>query len=368
MQATEDLVRRLRGTVLPAVATPMDAAGTVDLGALGRYAERIAAERIGGVAVWAHTGRGLYLSEADRRRVLTVWREAVAGPVVAGAGVPRSAGAVDRDGAVDATVAMAVAAAEGGADAVMVYPLARLAGDDDAAVELHERVAAESGLPVVGFFLHGEAGGYPYPPELVERLLASPSAVGMKLATLDRAMACQDAIRAVERGGRLVITGEDRMFGPSLMWGADTALVGIAAARVPLTVAVLEAWRTGDHGRFVRASGRLDRFAEATFRAPIEGYVQRMLWAAVWEGLIPEEAAHDPYGPALPASERAAVVACLEALAKDGSDGAGAARRGLLPAEGPAPDAPAHDAHDAQGRNETTDRNGETDGAAPALW
>ncbi|MEV3991435.1 dihydrodipicolinate synthase family protein [Streptomyces sp. NPDC049837] len=317
MSASEDLVRRLRGTVLPAVATPMDAAGVVDLRALRGYAERIAAERIGGVAVWAHTGRGLYLSEEDRRRVLAVWREAVDRPLVAGVGVPRAAGAVGLGDAVDATVAMAVAAAEGGADAVMVYPLAQLDGDDDAAVELHERVAGASGLPVVGFFLHGEAGGYPYPPGLVERLLGLPSAVGIKLATLDRAMACQDAIRAAQGSGALVITGEDRMFGPSLMWGADSALVGIAAARVPLTVAVLEAWRAGDHGRFVRASARLDRFAEATFLAPIEGYVQRMLWAAVWEGLIPEEAAHDPYGPGLPASERRAVVDCLEALAKE---------------------------------------------------
>jgi 4-hydroxy-tetrahydrodipicolinate synthase len=159
----------------------------------------------------------------------------------------------------------------------------------------------------------------------VERLLALPSAVGVKLATLDRAMACQDAIRAARPSGRLVITGEDRMFGPSLMWGADTALVGIAAARVPLTSAVLDAWRVADHERFVRASARLDRFAEVTFRAPIEGYVQRMLWAAVWEGLVPEEAAHDPYGPALPEGERRAVVDCLEALAKEpAQDRAGA--------------------------------------------
>ncbi|QGV78038.1 dihydrodipicolinate synthase family protein [Streptomyces ficellus] len=323
MTATEDLVRRLRGTVLPAVATPMDAAGVVDTAALRGYAERIAAEPIGGVAVWAHTGRGLYLSEEDRRRVLAVWRETVGRPVVAGVGVPRGAGVVDLAGAVDATVAMAVAAAEGGADAVMVYPLAQLDGDDDAAVELHERVAAVSGLPVVGFFLHGEAGGYPYPPRLVERLLALPSAVGVKLATLDRAMACQDAVRAAGGSGRLVITGEDRMFGPSLMWGADTALVGIAAARVPLTLAVLDSWRAGEHGRFVRASARLDRFAEATFLAPIEGYVQRMLWAAVWEGLIPEQAAHDPYGPDLPAAERRAVVACLEALAEEDARAAG---------------------------------------------
>ncbi|MFE3659561.1 dihydrodipicolinate synthase family protein [Streptomyces sp. NPDC059165] len=316
MPATDHLVRRLRGTVLPAVLTPMDAGGVVDVDALRGYAERVAAGPIGGVAVWAHTGRGLYLREADRLRVLGTWRAAVDGPLVAGAGVPRSVRATGLRAAVDATVAMAVQAAEGGADAVMVYPLAQLDGDDEAAVALHEEVAAASGLPVLGFLLHGEAGGYPYSPQLVTRLLALPASAGIKLATLDRAVACQDAIRAAHPGRKLVITGEDRMFGPSLMWGADTALVGIAAARVPLTSAVLDAWRAEDHGGFVRASARLDAFAAATFRAPIEGYVQRMLWAAAWEGLIPEEVAHDPYGPRLPSSEREAVVTCLEVLAQ----------------------------------------------------
>ncbi|MFV0131215.1 dihydrodipicolinate synthase family protein [Streptomyces sp. HMX112] len=340
MSATQALSDRLRGTVLPAVATPMDARGAVDFGALRGYAELMAAQPAGGVAVWAHTGRGLYLSDADRDRVLGVWRSAVGGPVVAGVGVPRAARPAGPEEAAAAAVAMARRAAAGGADAVMVYPPAWLAGDDDAAVELHERIAEASGLPVVAFFLHGEAGGYPYPPRLVERLLALPSAAGIKLATLDRAMACQDAIVAARPSGKPVITGEDRMFGPSLMWGADSALVGIAAARVPLTARVLDAWLAGDPGGFVRASQRLDRFARVTFLAPIEGYVQRMLWAAVWEGLIPEEAAHDPYGPRLPGSERRAVVECLEELAGEGPgeepgpSGEEPAGVGLLPGHG----------------------------------
>ncbi|UQS29262.1 dihydrodipicolinate synthase family protein [Streptomyces fradiae] len=325
MSATEELAGRLRGTVLPAVLTPMDASGAVDFAALRRYAERMATERIGGVAVWAHTGRGLHLAEADRRRVLEVWRDAVDLPVVAGAGVPRALRGAPLDEAEDAAVAMAARAAELGADAVMVYPVARhhaLPDGEERAARLHERVAEASGLPVLGFLLHGEAGGYPYAPGLVRRLLEQPSTAGIKIATLDRAVDCQDALRAAEGTGALLVTGEDRMFGPSLMWGADTALVGIAAARAGLTGAVLDAWTAGDAAGFLRASGRLDRFAEATFLAPIEGYVQRMLWAAVWEGAIPEEAAFDPYGPPLPDAERRAVVACLERLAKE--DGAAA--------------------------------------------
>lgn len=315
-----ELIERLRGTVLPAVLTPMREDGAPDLAALDGYAARIAAEAVGGVAVWAHTGRGLYLGEEGRAAVLRAWRAATTAPVVAGVGVPRGERPGSPDEAVEATVRMAVTAADLGADAVMVYPLASLAALPDGhrrAVALHERVAAESGLPVLGFYLHGEAGGYAYPPALVRDLLALPACLGVKLATLDRAMACQDAIRAAEPSGRLLVTGEDRMFGPSLMWGADTALVGIAAAQVGLTTAVLDAWTSRDPAAFVHASHRLDRFAEATFYAPIEGYVQRMLWAAVWEGLLPESAAHDPYGPPLPPQERDRVLRCLEDLTKE---------------------------------------------------
>lgn len=311
------LVEQLRGTLLPAVVTPMDTDGVIAYDALTAYAGRIAAEPIGGVAVWAHTGRGLYLSPGDRSKVLETWRQATDVPIVAGVGVPRSDSAQTLQEAADATVAMALQAAGGGADAVMVYPLAALGDQPDGhaqAVALHERVAAESGLPLVGFYLHGEAGGYPYPPELIRDLLSLDAMLGVKTATLDRAIGCQDAIWAGRGTGKLLITGEDRMFGPSFMWGADTALVGIAAAQVELSAAVLRTWTAGDHSGFLTASDRLDRFAAATFYAPIEGYVQRMLWAAVWEGLIPPDSAADPYGPALPAAERDIVIRCLEEL------------------------------------------------------
>lgn len=295
---------RVRGTLLPAVVTPMDERGTVAYDALEPYAEHIAGQAIGGVAVWAHTGRGLHLSGRDRMRVLRTWRQATSAPLVVGAGMPTDAQPGDVAGA---TVAMAEQAAEGGADAVMVYPPASwrdLPDRDHRTLELHRRVASASGLPTLAFLLHGGAGGYRYPVSLVRALMSVPGVAGIKTATLDRAIDCQDTIAAVAETGKLTITGEDRMFGPSLMWGADTALVGIAAARVDLSARVLSAWTEGDLTAFHDASARLDAFAAVTFLDPIEGYVQRMLWAAVGEGLLPQAAAHDPYGPPLPPSER----------------------------------------------------------------
>jgi 4-hydroxy-tetrahydrodipicolinate synthase len=320
--AADRLAARLRGRVVPAMATPMTADGRVQWDALASYGERIAGnEGIGGLAVWAHTGRGLHLSRADRTRVLDTLRAVTALPLVAGAGVPRSDEPRGFRGCVEATVAMAADAAAHGADAVMVYPWPGLRDDperDRRTVELHQQVVAEVDLPLLGFYVHAEAGGYAYSPSLVTELLALPSLVGVKLATLDRAVDCQDVLWTI-RGcgeGRLAITGEDRMFGPSLMWGAESALVGIAAAAAGLSTALVSSWTRQDLPAFIEASARLDRFAAATFYAPIEGYVQRMLWAAEHEGLIPAEAAHDPYGPRLPEAERRRVQAVLAELAE----------------------------------------------------
>jgi 4-hydroxy-tetrahydrodipicolinate synthase len=39
----------------------------------------------------------------------------------------------------------------------------------------------------------------------------------------------------------------------------------------------------------------------------MEGYVRRMLWALAADGVIPDDACDDPWGPSLPPAERDAV-------------------------------------------------------------
>lgn len=315
MTDTARIVAALRETVLPAVLTPMHRDGTVDAPALESYAATISQGPIGGVAVWAHTGRALYLPADARVAILRAWRAATPLPIVAGAGVPAHTSPQTPTQAIAATVAMARAAAELGADAIMVYPPAVFAGSDDRAgllYQLHDAVAAATGLPLLGFHLHAAAGGYTYDRDFLDRLVAHPSVAGIKTATLDRAIDCQETLDACVAAGKLAVTGEDRMFGPSYMWGADTALVGIAAAALEVTCSVAARWASGDRDGFVSASRRLDRFAAVTFARPIEGYVQRMMWVAAAEGLIPERAAHDPFGPPLPADERDRVVRAFQ--------------------------------------------------------
>ena len=78
----------LHGALIPAVPVPFRADGRIDTAAQGRYAEWMARQPVDGVAVWAHTGRGLRLDPDQRAVVLRAGSEAL-GPsrfVVAAAG------------------------------------------------------------------------------------------------------------------------------------------------------------------------------------------------------------------------------------------------------------------------------------------
>ena len=280
----ETVRARLDGGLIPAVPVPFRGT-TVAADAQQRYAEWMARQPVAGVAVWAHTGRGPHLTPAQRREVLTTWRAALPGRIVV-------AGA--------SSVEMAREARDLGADAVLAFPR----GDDPVAFH----AALGTVLPVVAFYLYERAGGVAYPDAVLDRLLSLPAVVGIKVATLDSVMTFQriaDLVTA--HPGRLLITGEDRFLGYSLMMGARAALVGMGAAVTGVQAALLAAHRAGDWARFVPLAAACDRFARATFCEPMEGYVRRMLWAAAAEGAIPEDACDDPWGPPLAETERDAV-------------------------------------------------------------
>jgi 4-hydroxy-tetrahydrodipicolinate synthase len=106
---------------------------------------------------------------------------------------------------------------------------------------------------------------------------------------------------------KLLITGEDRFLGYSLMLGARAALVGMGAALPALLAGLLRACAEADWPAVHVRSALCDRLAMATFTPPMEAYVRRMLWAAAADGALPADACDDPWGPPLPADERATV-------------------------------------------------------------
>jgi 4-hydroxy-tetrahydrodipicolinate synthase len=308
--------------VIPAVPVPFSPRGQIDSSAQVRYVKWMSRQKVGGIAVWAHTGRGLRLNDEQRGEVLAAWKKGLgATPIVCGVGVPHGArlpvsAAARTDAVIEQSVALATAAKNGGAAAVMVHPpaaLASLRGASRRVVALHEAVV-EAGLPVIAFYLYQAASGLAYPAEMVESILALPGVIGIKLATLDSVMTFQDLVGVVRAvPDRLLITGEDRFLGYSLMMGADAALIGMAAACTDAMVDLLDSWFARDMPRFTRQSERVDRFGAETFAAPMEGYVQRMLWALQADGVL-EGPALDRFAPRMPASEKDRVRQAVASL------------------------------------------------------
>ncbi|MGH7700619.1 MAG: dihydrodipicolinate synthase family protein [Gemmatimonadales bacterium] len=278
------LAARLTWGLVPAVPVPFRGR-EIAADAQRSYARWMAAQPVAGVAVWAHTGRGPHLSEAQRQAVLAAWREALADrPIVAGATSPE----------------MARSALAGGADAVLAFPRT------DDAVGYHEALGRE--LPVIAFFLYEAAGGAPYDDATLRAILGLPAVIGIKVATLDSVVTFQ-RIAAIARDfpDKLLITGEDRFLGYSLMLGARAALVGMGAALTDLQVQLIQAHRDRDWVTFLRLTSLFDAVGSTLFDVPVEGYVRRMLWALAADGVVPPDACDDPWGPPLSAAERRAV-------------------------------------------------------------
>jgi 4-hydroxy-tetrahydrodipicolinate synthase len=279
------LASRLVGGLVPAVPVPFRGA-EIDEAAQQRYAAWMARRRVAGVAVWAHTGRGPHLSDEQRRLVLDVWREAMPDRVLV-------AGARD--------IGMAIAARRRHADALLAFP------ERHDPVAHHRRLSGE--LPVIAFHLYEAAGGVAYDDATLHAILDLPDVIGIKVATLDSVMTFQRiADIARSHPDKLLITGEDRFLGYSLMAGARSALIGMGAALTDMQAELVAAHEARDWAVFHDRSARADLLAAATFTAPMEGYIRRMLWAAAAEDAIPAEACDDPWGPELDPAERARVV------------------------------------------------------------
>jgi 4-hydroxy-tetrahydrodipicolinate synthase len=305
--------------LIPAVPVPFRADGQIDEAAQERYVAYMAAQPIAGVAVWAHTGRGLRLSEEQRKAVLRSWRSGL-GPdnvIVAGVGVSPGR-STEPTAYIDSAVAMAESALGGAADAFLVHPPSLFGGkhcDEDLIFKYHERIASLR-TPLIVFYLYEAAGGISYSVNLLRRIMSLREVAGIKLATLDSVMTYQTVANLLkeEFAGKTFITGEDRFLGYSLMCGAKAALIGMGSACTQLQANLLRSYFEGKSEEFLRLSERVDRLSQALFVPPMEGYIRRMLWTLVHLGVLSIESAHDPWGPELPQAEFVNIGKTLRAL------------------------------------------------------
>src|SRR6185369_3749861 len=104
--SADELKARLTGGLIPATPVMFDREGRFHERAHEAYVSFMSSQPVAGIAVWAHTGRGLLLDDETSRRVLQQWRQGIADkPLIVGAG-SRSRQSTPAE-ATSATLAMA---------------------------------------------------------------------------------------------------------------------------------------------------------------------------------------------------------------------------------------------------------------------
>ena len=305
----KEIQEKIIGDILPAVPVPVLENGEIHLESQRNYVKWMNEQPVNAVAIWAHTGRGLNLSKEQRAVVFNEWRNGLDDDKIILCGVgARLIDGVSDDDYIKEAVNMAKEAKELGANLIMPYAPTLFRGrenQDEMILKYHKEIA-KVGLPMVAFFLYEAAGGVTYSLELLRELFKIENVIAIKMATLDSVMTYQDVSNMIkeENSDVALITGEDRMFGYTLMRGAKGALIGLSSVYTKLQKDMVDAYFNEDYKTFIEKSELVDNLAEHTFYAPMEGYIERVLYILAEKGIISKEAVNDPYGPGVEDSER----------------------------------------------------------------
>ncbi|MGK3948795.1 5-dehydro-4-deoxyglucarate dehydratase [Microbacterium sp. K2] len=168
--------------------TPFTADGTIDHTLLATHVSTGVEAGAGGVFPACGTGEFHALSAGEAAAVTRTAVAAVAGrvPVIAGAGGP-----------LGHAIEVARAAADAGADGLLVLPPYLVGGTQTGLAAYVEQIAEAAGLPVIVY----HRGSAQYSVETVRRLVANPRVVGFKDGTGDVGT-MQLIVRAVAEEGR----------------------------------------------------------------------------------------------------------------------------------------------------------------------
>jgi dihydrodipicolinate synthase/N-acetylneuraminate lyase len=221
---------------IAAALTPLrDGGRELDEDAFSPYLGFLSDAGIEGVLLLGTTGEGILLSLSERKRAIS---NAVSGPlpVLAHCGAQTTAD----------TVALAVHAAEAGAEAVAVIAPPYFQFDDEAL--LAHFVAAARACAQLPFYVYEleKASGYAIPVSVVERLRATvDNLAGMKVSDSPFAK-----VEPYLLDGLDIYIGAEALIGEGLARGAAGAVSGLASAFPEVVVAAV---RSGDS----RAAGEL---------------------------------------------------------------------------------------------------------------
>src|SRR3954453_5610975 len=221
--------------IVPAVTTPFDVVGEVDVPALERNVGALLDAGVHGLVATGTMGEAGSLSSPERRVVVEAVVRAADGrvPVIAGisAGTPT------------ASLGFAATAADAGVDAVMLLPPLGYRADEEEVVAWYRAIGEGAGLPVMAYN-NPEASGMDMPPELLVRLFEEVDAVvAVKECSGDarRIAALLNAAPGLE-----VLVGGDDWALEGFCAGATGWVTGVADVLPRECVELYEACRGGD--------------------------------------------------------------------------------------------------------------------------
>jgi 4-hydroxy-tetrahydrodipicolinate synthase len=290
------MTRHFHG-IYPSTILPMRPDFSPDWEAYARHTVDCAQRSgIAGVLCNGHAGENFVISPAEKRRAVQISRASLPGRlVVAG---------VNQESSLDAAFE-AAAAAEAGADAIMVFlPNAfALAQDAEMALRHHRHIiAAVPGVPIFLFQAHHAAGRMAYTPEILAALLDLPEVAGIKEGgwEVNRYDALLRQVRAARPDVAVMASGDEHLLA-CYAHGSDGSLVSLADILPDEIVALDAAMRASDldAARTIHAS--IEPLAEAIYGAPPGGRATaRIKWCLAALGRIPCAGVRPPAGPVRP--------------------------------------------------------------------
>jgi 4-hydroxy-2-oxoglutarate aldolase len=223
--------------ILAPVVTPFDADGEVDERAFASNIRAHLAAGVSGIVVTGSTGEAALLDDRERNVLVEVARREVTGgrTLLVGTGAESTR----------ATIARTRAAAERGADAVLVVA-PHYYGDamtPDALQDHYERVADASPLPVLLYtipkYMH-----FALPPDVVAQLARHENIVGMKDSSGDAGLFAR--YLESKSASFQVLTGSGVLYGEALRMGADGGILAVSLFAAELAFDVSRAREGGD--------------------------------------------------------------------------------------------------------------------------
>lgn len=287
---------------------------TLDLeGLAGYFSELARVEGMKGLVCNGHTGEIMSLRPAERTRVT----QTLARSVRATGGDVRVVSGVSAEGSLEA-IDHAIAAKEAGADAILLMPphhWLRFGRSSRTAVGFIEDVAQVAGVKIIVHqYPAWTKAGYSL-AEMLE-MVKLPEVVMIKMGTRDMARWRYDYEQLKSAAPRVSITTcHDEFLLPSLLDGADGALIGFAGFAPELMIEVVHAALDGDLARARAARSLVDPLARLiyNFGEPGCGAHQRMKVARWLMGRFPSPHFRRPVRP-LAEDEIERIRAALGAL------------------------------------------------------